>query len=117
MTLKREQRGDVHLWTPHKDLKGGDETDALRHAMDEVVAQGVPKIVIDLGQISWMNSLGVGALVAIHTSCMNRGGWLRLARVDQRIKSVFLKTRLVLIFDTYETVEEALAGAPVQDVR
>jgi anti-sigma B factor antagonist len=116
MTLKREQRGDVHVWTPQKNLMGGEETDALRRAREELIAQGTPRVVIDLGQVSWMNSCGLGVLVAIHVSCATRGGWLRIARVGQRIKSIFLITWLVRIFDTYDTVQDALAGSSVREV-
>jgi anti-sigma B factor antagonist len=110
MSLGREQRGDVHVLTPHKSLMGGDETRELRQAVEEIVAQGVPKIVLDLGNISWMNTLGVGSIVATHVSCTKRGGWLRVARVGRRIKDIFLVTWLVLILDTYDSVEEALAA-------
>jgi hypothetical protein len=43
---------------------------------------------------------------------VNRQGWFRLARVGDRINAIFLVTKLVLIFDTFETVEEAVNAAP-----
>jgi anti-anti-sigma factor len=98
--------------TPHRELMGGNETRELREAVEEILAAGVPKIVVDLGNISWMNSLGVASLVATHVSCIKRGGWLRVARVGRRIHDIFLVTHLVRILDTYDTVEEALAAHP-----
>jgi anti-sigma B factor antagonist len=112
MKLGREQRGDAYVLTPHGDLMGGDETRELRQAVEEIVASGVPKIVVDLGNISWMNSVGVGSLVAAHVSCMKRGGWLRIARIGRRIHDIFLVSHLVFTLDTYDTVEEALAAEP-----
>jgi anti-anti-sigma factor len=116
MTLKRERRGDVHVVTPRTDLMGGHETHDLREAVQEIAAQAAPRIVVDLGEISWMNSLGLGALVAAHVTCSKRDGWLRIARIDRRIRSIFLITRLILILETFDTVEEAIAGAAVHPV-
>jgi hypothetical protein len=54
--------------------------------------------------------LGLGALVKIHVSCCNRGGWLRIAGVGVRIKNVLVITRLIFLFETFDTVEQALSG-------
>jgi anti-sigma B factor antagonist len=110
MSLDRVQRGDVHVLTPRKNLQGGDETRDLQQAVHEIVAVGMPKIVMDLGRISYMNSVGLGALVGAHTSCSNRKGWLRVARIGTRIKDLFLVTKLTLVFDSYDSVEEAIDG-------
>jgi anti-sigma B factor antagonist len=110
MTLDREKRGDIEVLTPRKNLQGGEETRELQQVVQEITAQGVPKIVMDLGRISYMNSVGLGALVGAHTSCSNRKGWLRVARIGTRIKDLFLVTKLTLVFDSYETVEEAVDG-------
>ena len=115
MTLDREQRGDVHVLTPRKNLQGGDETREFQTVVHELVGQGVPKIVVDLGRISYMNSVGLGALVGAHTSCSNRKGWLRVARIGTRIKDLFLVTKLTLVFDSYETVDEAVDGVHKPD--
>lgn len=110
MNLDREKRGNVHLLTPRKDLSGGEETRDLEKAVQEIISEGRPEIVIDLGRVSYINSAGLGALVALHTSCRNREGFIRLARIGKRIKNLFLITKLNFVFQTYDTVEEAVAG-------
>ncbi len=110
MSFDMEKRGDVHVLTPRKDLSGGEETRELERAIQEIIAQGPPRIVIDLGKVSYVNSTGLGSLVAAHTSCRNRQGWLRLARIGKRINNLFLITRLAFVFETFDSVEEALAG-------
>lgn len=114
MKLDRSVAGDVHIFTPDKNLMGGSETEALLLAVDEVAAAGTPKIVFDLGKISYMNSTGLGSLVKANATCVNRQGWLRVARVGTRIKNLLLVTKLIFALDTYETVEEALAAKPRQ---
>lgn len=110
MTLEIEKRGDTHVLTPRRDLSGGDETRELERAIKEIVAQGPPQIVVDLGKVSYINSTGLGSLVAAHTSCKNREGWLRLARTGKRIKNLFLITKLAFVFETFDNVDDALLG-------
>ncbi len=110
MTFDHTTVGDVHVLTPKKNLVGRDETLALLGAIDEVAGRGAPKIVLDLGKISYVNSTGLGSLVRMRTTCANREGWFRLARVGQRINGILLVTKLVLVFDTFESVEEAVSG-------
>ncbi len=115
MNLDREKRGDIHVLTPRKNLQGGEETRDLQKVVQDIVAEGVPKIVIDLGKISYLNSVGLGSLVGAHTSCSNRQGWLRIARIGTRIKNLFLVTKLTLVFDSYDSVDEAIAGVNKAD--
>ncbi len=110
MALEVEKRGDVHLLSPHKDLSGGEETREIERAVQEIVSQGTPHIIIDLGRVSYVNSAGLGSLVAAHTSCRNRQGWLRLAQIGKRIRNLFLITKLAFVFETFDTVDEALQG-------
>jgi anti-sigma B factor antagonist len=100
--------------TPKKNLLGGEETQALLAVIDEVAAKTIPKIVVDLGMVSYLNSVGLGSLVKANTTCLNRSGWLRLARVGSKINNLFLVTKLVFVFDTYETVDEAVAAPQKQ---
>jgi anti-sigma B factor antagonist len=115
MNLDKEKRGDVHILTPRKNLQGGEETRDLQQAVIEIVAEGTPHVVVDLGRISYLNSVGLGALVGAHTSCSNRQGWLRIARVGTRIKNLFLVTKLTLVFDSYDSVDEAIGGVNKAD--
>ena len=110
MLLDKEKRGEIWLLTPRKDLMGGEETRQFEQGVREVVAEGAPKIVIDLGKISYMNSTGLGSLVAAYMSCQNRQGFLRLANISKRIHSLFIITKLAFVFDTFDTVDDALAG-------
>jgi anti-anti-sigma factor len=110
MNLERHVVGDIHVLTPRKGLMGGDETRELSSAIQEIVATPAPKIVVDLGKVSFLNSTGLGALVAGHVSCKNRQGWFRVARTTKRIDNLFLITKLAFVFETFDTVEEALVG-------
>jgi len=60
--------------------------------------------------VSYMDSAGVGELVSVYTSVKNRGGELKLAALTKKIKDLLSITQLMTIFDTYETLEEAIAS-------
>ena len=110
MSLDVEKRGEIFLLTPKKDLSGGEETREIEKAIKEIIDQGPPQIVVDLGRVSYINSSGLGSLVAAHTSCKNREGWMRLARTGKRIKNLFLITKLAFVFETFDSVDDALLG-------
>jgi anti-sigma B factor antagonist len=110
MALEKEKKGETWVLTPRKDLMGGEETAELGQVIKDIVAAGVPRIVVDLGRISYLNSTGLGALVSAHMSCQNRQGFLRLANISKRIHNLFIITKLAFVFETFDSVEEALAG-------
>ena len=108
MLVEQKSFGRVRVLIPTRNLTGGKETEELGAAADQVLGQGTPRIVIDLEKIDWINSPGLGALVKIYISCMNRGGWMRVAGVGKRIKNMLLVTRVIMLFDTFDTVDEAI---------
>jgi stage II sporulation protein AA (anti-sigma F factor antagonist) len=99
---------DVHVLTPRKNLVGGEETRALTGAVAGLAAGPAPKVVLDLHRITWVSSLGIEELRRLHRTCTEHQGWLRLACVGERIESIILTMRLDWVFDTFDTVDEAL---------
>lgn len=89
---------------------GGVETEAASDHMRGLVAEGKLRFVIDLGKTTYLNSRGIGMLVALLTTLSRQGGKMVLARVTKRIHNVLVITRLNFIFDTFDTVEEAIAS-------
>jgi anti-anti-sigma factor len=112
LTFEHKMIGEVHILTPQKNLVGGDETNALLTAIDEAAAVGPARVVMDLGRINWVSSLGIGFLRRASLVCDRSGGWLRLARIGKIIESTLFVTGLVIYFESFETVEQA-AVAPV----
>ena len=108
--------GDTHVLTPRRNLVGGQETVELVQAVARLVEGHGPHIVLDLHRINWVSSLGIESLRRIHRMCAEEHGWMRLACVGDRIESVLLTMRLHWVFETFDSVEEALA-APAQRAR
>ncbi len=108
MAIKEEMKAGVSILEIKGKLMGGDETTEIHNRVKELVANGVTKVVIDLGKVSWMNSTGLGALMSSLTTVKNAKGELKIARATDKVKSLFMVTKLITIFDSYDSVEDAL---------
>ncbi len=86
----------------------GDESNQLRSKIKELLAQGKKRLVLDLGDVSYIDSAGLGTLVAAYTSARNDGGEIRLANVTKKFGELLNITKLVTIFGVYESVANAL---------
>ncbi|NIR51944.1 STAS domain-containing protein [candidate division KSB1 bacterium] len=110
MQIKEQMHGDVAVIELKGKLMGGPETTAIHDKVKELVGNNTKKIVIDLGKVKWMNSSGLGALMGSMTTVKNAGGDLKLAKVTEKVKSLFMITKLVTIFETFDSVDEAVAS-------
>lgn len=108
MQIKERMEGDVAVIELKGKMMGGPETMEIHTKVKELIDKGINKVVIDLGKVSWMNSTGLGALMGSLTSLRNAKGDLKLARVTEKVKSLFMITKLITIFETYDSVEEAV---------
>jgi anti-sigma B factor antagonist len=82
----------------------------LRTAVDEAVAAGRPRLVVDLSGITFVDSSGLGALVAGLKKARQAGGELRIAAAGEQVLTVLTLTRLIRVLRPYGTVDEALDG-------
>lgn len=110
MAIKTDLKGDVAIINLKGKLMGGPDTKALHDKVRELADNGNKKVVIDLGQVKWMNSTGLGALMGALTTAKNHNAELKLARATDKVQSLFMMTKLITVFDTHETVEDAVAS-------
>jgi anti-sigma B factor antagonist len=92
------------------DLEG-DASRSFRDRILRVIEEGRTNLVFDLGGAGFVDSSGIGVLVAALKSLRGRGGDLRLANVPPHLRNVLTVTRLDRVFDRFETVEEAVVKA------
>ncbi len=110
MQINEHREGDVAVIALKGKLMGGPETQAVHEKIKELAENQVQKVVIDLGKVKWMNSSGLGAIMGSLTTMKSSGGDLKLANVTDKVKSLFMITKLVTLFDTHESVEEAVGS-------
>ncbi len=108
MKVKTQMEGDVAIVHVSGKLMGGPESENLRDETKRLLDEGAKKIIINLKGVPWINSTGLGALMAVYTSVQKSEGTLKLCHVSDRIQSLFMITKLLTIFDTYHTEKEAI---------
>lgn len=110
MQIKEQKQGDVAILALKGKLMGGPETIAVHDKVKELAENKISKVVIDLGKVKWMNSSGLGTLIGSMTTLKNAGGELKLANVTEKVQSLFMITKLVTIFSTYDDVDKAVSS-------
>ncbi len=103
----REDNGIVILELKG-NIMGGDDEAVFYDKLRELIDQNKKKVVLDLAKVEWINSRGLGILISGLTTMRNSGGQLKIARVVEKVKSLLTMTRLITVFDSYETVDEAV---------
>lgn len=110
MRIKEKIVEDVAVLTFSGDLIGEPETTKIREKVYSLIEEDINKVIIDLGDVAYVNSAGLGCLISVLTSLRNAKGDLKLARIGKKVKSIFVITQLVKVFDTHETVDSALGS-------
>ena len=87
----------------------GKESAALRVLVKELLNKS-PQIVFDLGQVTHIDSGGVGALVAVYASAKKVGGNIKFANLGEHTREVLQITKLSKVFEIYERTEDAVAS-------
>jgi anti-sigma B factor antagonist len=86
----------------------GEETSALREKIKGLIAEGKTRIVLNVQNVTQIDSSGLGALVAAHHSAITRGASLRLCHLGARFKELLQITKLLTVFDVYDTEADAV---------
>jgi len=88
----------------------GEESNSLREKLKSMVAAGKRKIVLNMADITYIDSAGLGALVAAHVSAKTQGASVRLCNLGKKFHDVMQVTRLLTVFDVYDTQAAAVSS-------
>jgi anti-sigma B factor antagonist len=86
----------------------GGEANQLSKKIKESIDKGQKRLILDVAQVRHVDSAGLGMLVAAYTAARGQGASLKLARTTERLNLLLTITKLVTIFESYPSVEEAL---------
>lgn len=86
----------------------GNESNQFAVKIKELLGSGASQIVLNLEGVSHIDSTGIGVLIAAYTSALNQGATVKLANLTKRFHELLHITKLVTIFDTYDTVDDAV---------
>ena len=106
--LNTRQVGDVSVVDVAGRITLGEGSSALRDLMREMVGKGDKKILLNLGDVSYIDSSGIGELVSGFTTVANSGGKLKLLNLNKRVKDLLQITKLYTVFDVHEDEASAI---------
>ena len=94
------------------DLNGritlGEDTQTLRDEFRSLIAQGKKNIILNLKNVSYVDSAGLGELVGAYTTAANQGGSVKLLNAQGKIRDLMQITKLYTVFQTYDNEQEAV---------
>jgi anti-sigma B factor antagonist len=88
----------------------GPESSALRERVKSLLAEGKKKIVLNMSNVTYIDSSGLGMLVALHVSARGQSAEMHLSNLGEKFQDVLQLTRLLTVFSVYDTEAEAIRG-------
>jgi len=110
MKIKTRKEGEVVVVEILGEIVIGEGDVRLRATILDLLKAGEKKILLDMAHVPFIDSAGIGEIIACHTSVRNRGGDLKMLHLTKKIRHLFTITKLILVFETYEDLNEALAS-------
>lgn len=108
MEIVEKELGSITVLKLSGRVTLGEESSKLRNRIRDVLSQGNAQLVLDLADVSYIDSAGLGTLVAGFTTARNQGGNMKLANLSKKFSEQLNITKLVTVFDVYNSVEEAV---------
>ena len=108
LDVKERQAGDVTILDMSGEVRIGEGAVSLRDSIRQLADQGKKKVLLNLAGVKYMDSTGVGELIANYTTITRQGGQLKLLNLTDRIQNLLVITKLLTVFDSYDNEAEAL---------
>ena len=108
LNINERQAGDVTVLDMSGKITIGEGSVALRTAIRRLLEEGKKRILLNLAGVSYVDSSGIGELVSSYTAINKEGGQLKLLNLTQKLQDLLTITKLLTVFDVYESESEAL---------
>lgn len=109
-TIKIRQNGSVCIVDVGGKITLGDGSVAVRDSVKKLVAEGNKNIVLNLGEVTYIDSSGIGELVSAFTTVSNSGGNLKLLNLTKRVQDLLQITKLYTVFEVFNDEAAAVAS-------
>ena len=110
LNIKQRQAGDVVVLDLDGEVRIGDSATALRSAIRDLVAGSSNRILLNLAGVKYIDSSGIGELIANYTTVGRAGGQLKLLNLTEKVQDLLVITKLLTVFDVYDNEAEALSS-------
>ena len=110
MDLVRRDLGNVTILDVSGKLTLTDGSGRLKEKVTSLIAEGRKNIVLNLGKLTYLDSAGLGEMVACHSTASKSGGAVKLANTTGKLKDLLSITKLVTVFDAHDTEAQAVSS-------
>ncbi len=115
LTYTEKSSGSINIFYLNGNILGDNDTRELCGHIKELIEADQKYFVIDLKNVKWINSNGIGAMLACLTSSRNKGGDIRFANAHDATKKYFQVTKLETVIDIFDTIDEAIESFRFQN--
>ena len=109
MTIETRTTNGVTILDIHGKITIGEGSAEVRNTVRELLQSGKKNILLNMGDVSYVDSSGIGELVSSFTTVTNQGGQLKLLSLTKRLRELLAITKLLTVFDSFEDEAEAIA--------
>jgi anti-sigma B factor antagonist len=102
--------GDVHVLDCSGKITLGEGTTAVRNTVGDILKSGGKKIVLNLADVNYIDSSGIGELVSTYTTVVNQGGQLKLLYLTKKVHEILAITKLLTVFQVYDSEPATIAS-------
>jgi anti-sigma B factor antagonist len=108
MQIAERESGSVTVLDLTGKITLGEDGTLLKDKLQSLLHQGKKNLLFNLAQVSYVDSAGLGALVSAYTTVTREGGSLKLANVTRKLQDLLSITKLLTVFETFDSEDEAL---------
>jgi len=110
MKFKSRESKGITIIELTGNVMGGPDATSLNEQLHKLIEGNKKKVVVDLEEVKFINSSGLGMLIGGLTTLRNSGGDMKLARASQKIEDLLKMTKLTTVFDIHQDVNHAVAA-------
>jgi anti-sigma B factor antagonist len=110
MEISQRKIANVAIVDVSGRIVASENVGQLKDKVTSLIFQGDKNVVLNLANVNYVDSSGLGALVACHGSALRGGGSVKLANVTKRIEDLLIMTKLLTVFESFDSEEAAIAS-------
>ncbi len=106
----RSKVDSITLLSLKGTIVAGRDSEILTELVAQFLEAGETRIILDLAQVTFIDSTGIGAIIRVHSAAMRKAAWVKLLHLTKRVYDVLQITRLSSVFEIYDDLEKAKAS-------
>jgi anti-sigma B factor antagonist len=112
MVIEQRTAGGIVVLDLSGKLALGDGDGLLKDKIHSLVFQGTKEIALNLGALNYIDSAGLGELISAHSTIARNGGHIKIFNLTKRVSDLLTITKVLTVFDVYDSEQEALNSFP-----